>query len=224
MENIISASLLAADFGCLSEEIKRIELSDADWLHFDVMDGVFVDNISFGEPVLSSIRKLVSIPIDVHLMISDPIRYVENYAKLGADIITFHYEAAADVSAVIAKIHELGCRAGLAVKPATPVERVEPYINDLDMILVMTVEPGFGGQSFIPKTLDKISLVRSFANSSGRDVRIQVDGGINGETAKLVKEAGADVLVSGSYLLKSQNMSETVKMLKSDCKTNMICR
>lgn len=217
MGNIISASLLASDFTRLSDEIKRVEASGADWLHFDVMDGVFVNNISFGEPVLRCVSKIANIPLDVHLMIVDPIRYIKNYAELGAGIITVHYEAADDIQAVIDEIHANGCKAGLSLRPGTPVEVLKPYIPQLDMILIMTVEPGFGGQSFIYETLSKISEARKLVLEANPAVRIQVDGGINGQTAPLVREHGADVLVSGSYLFKSENMAHTVRLLRGEC-------
>ncbi len=214
MKNLVSVSLLASDFSNLSDEIKRAEGAGVDWIHYDVMDGLFVRNISFGEPVLKSISKSISIPIDVHLMITDPIRYVENYAMLGAAGITIHYESTPDVQSVINKIRSLGCRVGLAVKPATPISYIKPYISQIDMILVMTVEPGFGGQVFLSETLDKISEARELINSLNRDIRLQVDGGINAQTGELVRSHGADVLVSGSYLFSAEDMNKAVEILR----------
>lgn len=215
MENLVSASLLAADFSRLGDEMKKVEASGADWLHFDVMDGSFVPNISFGEPVLASVRGLLSLPIDVHLMINEPIRYVEHYARLGASLITIHYESTDDPGNALKKIRSLGCKAGITVKPATDVEVIKPLIGLVDLILIMTVEPGFGGQSIIEQTLDKIQKARAFADASGRKIYVQADGGINGKTAGKVASLGADVLVSGSYLFGAKNMSENVKVLKN---------
>ncbi len=214
MDTLISASLLAADFCRIADELRRLENAGADWLHFDVMDGIFVNNISFGQPVLQSIRKAVTMPVDVHLMITDPIRYVADYAAAGAEYITIHYESTDDIDAVLDRIHELGCKAGLALKPATPVEVVERYAEKLDLILVMTVEPGFGGQSFREDTLPKITLARNIADKSDREIRVQVDGGINDKTAPIVREYGADTIVSGSYLFKAQEMKSALDALK----------
>ncbi len=214
MNTKIAVSLLASDFGRLNEEIRKAENSGSDWIHFDVMDGVFVPNISFGEPVLECVRKLTKLPIDVHLMITDPIRYIDNYARLGADVITFHYEAAENPMAVIEKIHSHGKLAGIAVKPATPVSEIEQYIDCVDMVLIMTVEPGFGGQSFIPETLDKVRQVSKIAKNRDLDLLIQTDGGINGATAPKVLECGGNVLVSGSYLFKASDMAEAVKSIR----------
>lgn len=214
MDTLISASLLAADFGQLGAEIDKVAAAGADWLHFDVMDGVFVKSISFGEPVLKSISGACPLPVDVHLMIVDPIRYVENYARLGAYNITFHAEAAEDVDAVIEKLRQLGVKVGLSVKPATPISAVEKHLDKIDMLLVMTVEPGFGGQVFLPETLEKVRRAAAIRAERGLSFRIQVDGGINGETAPIVREAGADVLVSGTYLFKAADTQATVRELR----------
>lgn len=214
MNTIISASFLACDFSDLTKEIDKAESSGVDWIHYDVMDGVFVRNISFGEPVLKSISPIIHLPIDAHLMIVDPIRYIDNYADLGVQGITFHYEAAKDVQAVIDKIRSRGLKVGMAIKPATPVSEIIPYIEQLDMVLVMTVEPGFGGQVFLTETLGKIKQVREYIDEHKLPVRLQVDGGINRDTGKLVREAGADVLVSGSYIFGAEDMVEAVNSIR----------
>ncbi len=203
METIISPSILAADFTVLGKQIKEIEKSDAKYLHIDVMDGLFVPSISFGMPVIASIRKHTDLFFDVHLMIVEPIRYIETFADIGADLITFHLEAAEGrVEETIDKIHALGCKAGLSIKPGTPVSELEPYVQKLDMILIMTVEPGFGGQKYIPSSTEKIRETRDLLERYGLDTAVEVDGGITAENVCVVKEAGANVIVAGSAVFK----------------------
>ncbi len=211
---IVSASLLSADFANLGRDCERAAAGGCDWLHFDIMDGLFVPSISFGGPVLQCVGEIASIPIDVHMMVTEPARYIERYCELGASLITVHTEACKDTAAAIDMIHGLGKRAGIAIKPATPVSEIVPYLGKADMVLVMTVEPGFGGQPFMSETLGKITEVRRLADERGIDLDIQVDGGINGETASLVKQAGANVLVSGSYLFGSADFSAAVDSLR----------
>ena len=213
MKNIASASILSADFCNLGKDIARAEGAGCEYIHFDVMDGVFVPNISYGIPILKAVSKIVNGTLDVHLMIIDPIRYVKDFADNGADIITFHSEAESDIAETIDAIHFCGKKAGLAIKPNTPVSDIEQYLDMLDMLLIMTVEPGFGGQGFISGTLDKIAEAKKIIDSRGLNVPIQVDGGINAETAELVKKAGAEILVAGSYLFGAENMSEAVEQL-----------
>ncbi len=203
METIISPSILAADFTALGKQIKEIEKSDAKYLHIDVMDGLFVPSISFGMPVIASIRKHTDLFFDVHLMIVEPIRYIETFADIGADLLTFHLEAAEGrVEETIDKIHALGCKAGLSIKPGTPVSELEPYVQKLDMILIMTVEPGFGGQKYIPSSTEKIRETRDLLERYGLDTAVEVDGGITAENVCVVKEAGANVIVAGSAVFK----------------------
>lgn len=214
METIVSPSILAADFNILGQQIQEVEKSDAKYLHIDVMDGVFVPSISFGMPVITSIRKKTSLFFDVHLMIVEPIRYVEEFASLGADMITFHLEAAeGHVEETIDKIHALGCKAGISIKPATPVTDVEPYLDKLDMVLIMTVEPGFGGQKYIESSTEKIRQMRSLIEKRGLETDIEVDGGITKDNVSIVKEAGANVIVAGSAIFKG-NIVENVRALR----------
>ena len=213
-KTVISASLLSADFNNLGRDCARAAASGCDWLHFDIMDGMFVPSISFGGPVLRSVAGTAEIPIDVHMMVVEPQRYIRRYAELGAAGITIHAEATEDIRGAIDEIRACGIRAGIAVKPATPVSAIEEYIPLVDMVLVMTVEPGFGGQDFMTDMLEKIRQVRAFADSRSLDLDIQVDGGINGRTAALVREAGANVLVSGSYLFAAEDMKAAAESLR----------
>lgn len=215
MSNIVSASILSADLLNLQSEIRKLEENNVDWVHFDVMDGVFVPNISYGIPVLAQIDRKTDMFLDVHLMITDPLKYVKEFDKAGADMITFHIESVSDTMETIRTIQETECNIGIAIKPNTPAEDVFPYVPFVDMVLVMTVEPGFGGQSFMDMS-DKIRKIREYADKNGyEELLIQVDGGIDDKTAPIVKAAGANVLVSGSYLFKAENMADAVRKLKA---------
>lgn len=209
---ILSPSILAADFAVLGEQIREVEQAGAQYLHIDVMDGVFVPSISFGMPVIRSIRKISNIFFDVHLMIMEPERYIEEFAACGADMITFHLEATENSAALIEQIHGLGCKAGISIKPATPVEKVLPYLDQLDMVLVMTVEPGFGGQKYIEASTERIRGLRSIVTERRLHTDIQVDGGITRENVRVVLEAGANVIVAGSAVF-SGDIGQNVKGL-----------
>lgn len=213
LNTIVSASILSADLANLQRDIDKSINSGCEYIHFDVMDGVFVNNISYGIPVLKSVRKCTDLVLDVHLMIIEPLKYVKDFSDSGADIITFHYESNSDVATTIKAIRKCGVKVGMSIKPGTSAEEVLPYLNDLDMVLVMTVEPGFGGQGFIESTLDKIKTIRKYIDDNNLDTDIEVDGGINAETAVKVKQAGANILVAGSYLFNAENMSTAVKSL-----------
>lgn len=214
MNTYISASILGADLLNLADECDRLKDNGVDWLHFDVMDGQFVDNISFGLPVLEKLSKYTDIFKDVHLMISNPLKYIDAFVRAGSDMITFHYESDSDPDMTIDAIKKAGVKCGISVKPGTPVEEIYRYLDRTDMVLIMTVEPGFGGQGFIPETADKIRTLRKYMNDNGLDIDIQVDGGINDKTVSIVKDAGANVLVSGSYLFNAASMSDAVKSLR----------
>lgn len=211
-----SASLLACNLADLSGEASRCKSAGVDMLHFDVMDGVFVEQITYGSPVLKSLRGATDLPLDVHLMVEDPTKQIKFFAEAGADIITIHAESFCDTAAVLKSIRVAGVKASISVKPLTPIEAVYGYLSLCDMVLVMTVEPGYGGQSFIPSTLDKISALRKRTAELGMpDFDIEVDGGINDKTAPLVKQAGANVLVAGTGLFKAADMDAANRALKS---------
>lgn len=215
---ILAPSILAADFTKLGEELGVTEKNGAEYLHFDVMDGVFVPSISFGMPVLQSIKRATNQVFDVHLMITDPIRYIEQFAEAGADAITIHYEACKNVQETIDKMKESNVKVGISIKPNTPVVVLEPYINQLDMVLVMTVEPGFGGQKFIPSSLNKIKELKQMIDQRGLQVDIEVDGGIYTSNVKDVLEAGANVIVAGSAVFNgdiAQNTKAFMEILKN---------
>ncbi len=208
---IVSPSILSADFANLERDIKKVETAGADWLHIDVMDGHFVPNITIGVPVVKSIKQIASNPLDVHLMIENPEKYIKPFAEAGADIITFHYEAAKDkVSEIIKLIKSYKVKAGLSIKPKTSPDEILDYLHELDMVLIMTVEPGFGGQKFMPDCAQKIPVIKKHAPEN---LIIQVDGGINSETAKVCTQYGANSLVAGNYIYKSEDIEKAILSL-----------
>ncbi len=216
MENIkIAPSILSADFAKMGEEVRSLEMCGADYIHCDVMDGVFVNNITFGIKMIEDIRKHTSLPLDCHLMIVNPEKYVERFAKAGADIITVHYEACKDnLKEVLALIKKSGVKCGAVINPDTPVECIKDVISMCDMVLLMSVFPGFGGQKFIADVLDKVREVRAIINASGRDIDLQIDGGVTEENVAEIKAAGANVIVAGSTIFKANDRAEMIEKLR----------
>ena len=212
----IAPSILSADFANLERDIRNIEENGADFVHVDIMDGIFVPNISIGIPVVKAIRPVTKLPLDVHLMIDRPIRYVEEFVKAGADFVTIHVEAdqPQNTLAALDKIHELGCKAGIVLKPKTPAEAAIPYLEKCDMVLVMTVEPGFGGQSFMADQMGKVAKLKEWLADINPDCLIEVDGGVDAKTQTVCKEAGANVLVAGSAYFKASDRAEFVKLVQ----------
>ena len=215
MKKLIAPSVLAADFANLQRESEMLNNSEADWFHIDIMDGVFVPNISFGMPVLKAIGEHAKKPLDVHLMIVDPDRYIDTFADLNAAILTVHYEACTHLHRSLQKIKSCGMKAGVALNPHTPVHLLEDIIQDIDLVCLMSVNPGFGGQSFIENTYAKVKALKQLINKKGASTLIEIDGGVTDQNALALTEAGADVLVAGSFVFKSDNPTETIAGLKA---------
>jgi ribulose-phosphate 3-epimerase len=215
MSTIVSPSILAADFANLERDVKMLNSSEADWIHIDIMDGQFVPNISFGLPVMKAIHKHAEKPLDVHLMIETPDDYIEDFKEAGAEILTVHYEVCRHLHRTLQAIKACGMKAGVAINPHTPVDLLQDVINDIDVVLIMSVNPGFGGQKFIPSTVDKVRKLKNLINNKGASAIIEVDGGVNSENAKSLVDAGAKALVAGSFVFKSEDPVQTIKELRN---------
>ncbi|MBQ0120039.1 MAG: ribulose-phosphate 3-epimerase [Bacteroidales bacterium] len=212
---IVSPSLLSADFAHLADDIEMLNASEAQWIHLDIMDGVFVPNISFGFPVIKSIQGLARKVLDAHLMIVDPIKYVDRVRDCGAQIMTVHYEACEDINATIKAIKQAGMKAGVSIKPATPLDVLDGLLNDIDLVLIMSVNPGFGGQKFMPESIERVLALKSMIKDAGADVIIEVDGGVNETTGAQLAQAGADALVAGSYVFAAPSPEQAIITLKN---------
>ena len=214
MSTKIAPSILAADFGNLSRDCEIIDKSNADWFHLDVMDGLFVPNISFGMPIVSSIKKMTKKPLDVHLMIIEPERYIDKFIEIGSDILTVHIEATSEMDEILDKMKDSSIKSGIAINPDTPINKLEDYINKVDLVCLMGVHAGFGGQKFIEKTFDRLIELKSLIDSRDSSAVIEIDGGVDNTNSKKLKSLGADILVAGSYIFKSSDINNAIDSLK----------